>query len=558
MMANIKTLFFIKHIFTFINDKIKLKLIRYNKNLQNNLSINIINYQILSGRYIIYETKDKGKEYMCYNDKLIYEGEYLNGKRNGKGKEYYKDKNENDYLLYEGEYLNGKRNGKGKEYHIYHKQLMYEGEYLCGKKWNGKGYDEEGNLIYELKNGKGYVKKYYNYDDNYEDFPEIFCEGEYLNGGLNGRVKEYLVSDNLIFEGEYLNGKRNGKGKEYRDGKLLFEGEYKNDKIWNGKGYDQNNNLLYEIQDGKGFVKEYDFYVDLLFEGEYVNGERNGKGKEFYKSYLIFEGEYSNGKRNGKGKEFYKSYLIFEGEYLYDKKRTGKAFINGRLEYEGEYLNDKKWNGKGYDEKGNLIYQLNNGNGQIKEYNYDTDNFGLKFEGEYLNGKRNGKGKEYYDDGQQLKFDGEYLNGKRNGKGKEYYYNGNLGFEGDYLNGKINGKGKEYYYNGKLKFEGEYLNNKKWNGKGYGGYNFYHDIIYELKDGKGFVKEYNEIGELEYEGEYVNGERNGKGREYYGGYEDILYEGEYKDGERHGKGKEYIGGKFVEGIYKYGNRISSI
>ena len=129
-MANIKTLFFIKHIFTFINDKIKLKLIRYNKNLQNNLSINIINYQILSGRYIIYETKDKGKEYMRYNDKLIYEGEYLNGKRNG----------------------------KGKEYHIYHRQLMYEGEYLCGKKWNGKGYDEEGNLIYELKNGKGYVK----------------------------------------------------------------------------------------------------------------------------------------------------------------------------------------------------------------------------------------------------------------------------------------------------------------------------------------------------------------------------------------------------------------
>jgi len=41
------------------------------------------------------------------------------------------------------------------------------------------------------------------------------------------------------------------------------------------------------------------------------------------------------------------------------------------------------------------------------------------FEGEYLNGKRNGKGKEYYDNG-NLKFDGEYLYGERNGKGKEY------------------------------------------------------------------------------------------------------------------------------------------
>ena len=43
---------------------------------------------------------------------LIYEGEYLNGKRNGKGKEYYN----NNQLKFEGEYLNGKRSGKGIEY----------------------------------------------------------------------------------------------------------------------------------------------------------------------------------------------------------------------------------------------------------------------------------------------------------------------------------------------------------------------------------------------------------------------------------------------------------
>ena len=30
-------------------------------------------------------------------------------------------------------------------------------------------------------------------------------------------------------------------------------------------------------------------------------------------------------------------------------------------------------------------------------------------------------------------------------------------FEGEYLNGERNGKGKEYYDNGKLKFEGEYI-----------------------------------------------------------------------------------------------------
>ena len=36
--------------------------------------------------------------------------------------------------------------------------------------------------------------------------------------------------------------------------------------------------------------------------------------------------------------------------------------------------------------------------------------------------------------------------GKRNGKGNEYYYNGILKFEGEDLNGKRNRYGKEYFF----------------------------------------------------------------------------------------------------------------
>ena len=85
------------------------------------------------------------------------------------------------------------------------------------------------------------------------------------------------------------------------------------------------------------------------------------------------------------------------------------------MEYEGEYSYDKKWNGKGYDENGNIIYELINGNAKVKEYDYHGK---LEFEGEYLNGQRNGKGKEYDYDG-KLWFEGEYLNGKRLKKGKK-------------------------------------------------------------------------------------------------------------------------------------------
>ena len=90
---------------------------------------------------------------------------------NGKGKEY------NEYdgeLLFEGEYLNGEKNGKGKEYD-YNGNLEFEGEYLKNLKWNDKGYDSHNNIVYELKDGKGLIKEFY--DDG-----QLLFEGEYLNG----------------------------------------------------------------------------------------------------------------------------------------------------------------------------------------------------------------------------------------------------------------------------------------------------------------------------------------------------------------------------------------
>ena len=271
-----------------------------------------------------------------------------------------------------------------------------------------------------------------------------------------GFLKEYYYDKEIHYEGEYLNGDWNGKGKEYsRDEELLFEGEFKNGKRWNGKGYYRSNNIAYELRNGQGLVKEFfyegkyaieflDLYEednrnednDLIFEGMYINGEKNGKAKEFSFKKLMFEGEYLNGKRNGIGKEYYyNGKLKFEGEYLYGFKLRGKEYFEGRLEYEGEYLYGKKFEGKGYDEKGNIIYELNNGNGKVKEY----DNKGyLEFEGEYIKGKKSGKGKEFKR--HFCTFYGEYLDGKRwNGIGKKYsiFQCDKEVTEFEYINGKI-------------------------------------------------------------------------------------------------------------------------
>jgi len=432
-----------------MEEKRKLNTIKYNKVLQEKIYINLLNYKILSGKYIIFTDDGKVREYNAYNDKLIFEGENVNGKKSGKVKEYYRE----GQLKFEGLYLNGRRNGKGKEYDKF-SNLIFDGEYLNGLR-NGTGneYDEYGNLVFKGEylngkkwNGKGNRNKIRN---------EFIYE---INDG-KGSITEYDYNSNLLkFKGNYLNGERNGTGIEYDTfGNLKFKGEYLNGLKWNGKGYNIKNEIIYELKNGKGIIKEYYLSGNIKYEGEYLSGNKNGKGREYdiISGKLRYEGEYLNGNKNGKGKEYDDNgELKFEGDYFYDHKLKGKEYINRILEFEGEYLYDKKWNGKGYDKNGNIIYELDNGNGNVKEY---TNRGFLIFEGEYLNGKRNGKGKEYKDNS-NLNFEGE------NSKGEVWRGNENdeLIFEGEYLNGKRwKGKGKEYYYNGKLSFEGEYLNGIK-------------------------------------------------------------------------------------------------
>ena len=219
MADGIKSNFIFKKIFSFIFERKKLNLVKYNKGFQNKLNISLLNYKVLSGKYIICEPNGIGKIYDSYNDFLIFEGEFLNGKKNGKGVEY----DERGEIIFEGEYLNGERNGKGKEY--YNGNIVFEGEYLNGEQVIEE--NKEHNKYNEFK--KGFVSEY-------EPNGQLLFEGEYLNGERNGKGKEYNYNGQLLFEGEYLNGERNGKGKEYNySGQLLFEGEYLNGGILNGK-----------------------------------------------------------------------------------------------------------------------------------------------------------------------------------------------------------------------------------------------------------------------------------------------------------------------------------
>ena len=72
-----------------------------------------------------------------------------------------------------------------------------------------------------------------------------------------------------------------------------------NYKLYSGRYVKYENNKI---------AKEYSAIDEhIIYEGEYLSGNRHGKGKEFYEEdELIFEGEYFNGKSMEKEKNFMK------------------------------------------------------------------------------------------------------------------------------------------------------------------------------------------------------------------------------------------------------------
>ena len=55
MLKNIKASYFLRILFSCLDEKQKLELIKYNKSLQEILNIRLIYYKYFSGKYIEYE-----------------------------------------------------------------------------------------------------------------------------------------------------------------------------------------------------------------------------------------------------------------------------------------------------------------------------------------------------------------------------------------------------------------------------------------------------------------------------------------------------------------------
>jgi len=176
---------------------------------------------------------------------------------------------------------------------------------------------------------------------------------------------------------------------------------------------------------------------------------------------------------------------------------------------------------KNYNEK--FIKEINDIIKDDKIYEYSFKNFynekGERFIGELINGKKNGKGIIFYNDGS--KYEGEWKNDKMEGKGI-FYYSSGIKYEGDWKNGIKEGKGVIYGHNHN-KYEGDWKNDKI--------------------EGKGIF--YYNNGDR-YEGEWKSDKKEGKGIFYYNSGN--KYEGEWKNDKKEGKGKFYFKNGKIEQV----------
>ena len=367
---------------------------------------------------------------------------------------------------YKGNFENGYRQGQGTEYSISN-ETVYQGLWK-NDKYNGKG-------TLWMPDGCRF-------------------EGTFVDGKLNGEGYFYRANESMGFHGQFENGEKNGEGVEYEEDGSEYHGTFKHNK-----------------RNGHGIVKKED---ETLFDGEWVDGMKEGKGKEIQRR-TIYEGSFKQGERHGKGElSRQDGQLIYKGDWMNGKKSgEGCEILKGGIKYEGSFRDDR-YEGYGKQWQENV----------------------LVFEGYFLNGHREGPGIVYSQDG-SIATKGRFHKDRLNGECTIYNGSRSVYYTGMVTNNLPNGHGTEYTASGDI-YEGEFVNGK-WHGQG------------QLRTSDMHLK---------YDGEWKYGLRHGEGRNID---DQGMYVGEYEKGMKHGEGElvfynqdRYVG-EFMDDLFNGNGKLIS-
>ena len=128
---------------------------------------------------------------------------------------------------------------------------------------------------------------------------------------MSGQGKSHYGNGDM-YEGQFLDGKKHGKGRmiwNLKPGQPFlhaYEGDWKHDQM-------------------TGFGREQLASGDV-YEGEFWNGRRHGKGRLVMKAMpgekfeRYYDGEWRSGVKQGHGREQYATGGYYDGEWLFGSK----------------------------------------------------------------------------------------------------------------------------------------------------------------------------------------------------------------------------------------------
>lgn len=383
--------------------------------------------------------------------------DYLMGKKNG----YYFKYNNNNVISKEL-YLNDVQQGMSFYYYdsgnLYQK-INFKDGFKQGEAFE---FSEEGFLIaiYEYRYGNIISRERLNrYDSSgkktglwkeFYDNGNVKSEANYLNGILNGYVKDYDQDGKIIKSERYLNGelvvvsaetpeeetKIEIKTELFESGKIKESGSFtetnipvgvhrtynESGKVVNSITYDDLGIILSDgIVDDEGLKQgKWVYYYETgekKSEGEFIGDLKTGSWKYFYSNGNNLQtGVYVKDKPHGEWVWYYESGKILRKENFVNGREDG-SFVelseNGDTIVSGNYYDGQKnglWKHRIGDEywEGEYKYDLKEG---IWNYYYFPEMI-LKSTGRFVQGLEQDKFKFYYNSG-KIKEEGEYVAGKK-------------------------------------------------------------------------------------------------------------------------------------------------
>ena len=506
--------------------------------------------------------------------KTLYEGEYLDDKKDGFGVTFFKS----GKISYAGSYRDGKKNGFGIEFRAVDGGITIadfcEGErdFVFAKfdknrslVYAGSRYgDKTGGISINPDNGEIFIAK----SRNGEQLQRgtlisadgvLLYSGDYKNGSKDGegtlfnadgsikykgefRRSLYSGSGMLKYEngnvytGEFLSGMPSGRGElKNSSGETIYTGGWKKG-LYNGDGRLYNDDGSYS--DGKftngqarGKVTVYDENGMINYSGTVLNNKPDGSGICYQNGVKVYDGQLSEGVRSGTGRLCQNGECVYMGTFENDSfSGFGISYENGREIYFGMWSNGK-YSGAGLLKLENGISMAGSFSEGSPEGRINIIQNGILIkECIYKNGECEYM-REYSKDGMSVIYDGNVKGGLRSGMGCTFTEYGEKLFEGIFKNGEPL---KSMKVSLRQMPELEYVSKLK-------------DTEYEkFRQSREFVVEQPMLSGV-YSGQLKDGIPYGKGTILYS---DHRYTGSFVNGIASGSGIIYCGdGTVINGVF---------